>query len=152
MGKLIVIENSQASTVGESGGTHLPCRRSWRWWWAGLSNTLGSKALNSAVIPVSIYTKKSDLTAESFTSRHCNVQKFGEVAEFRGLYIAGPPWGWGSKGWSMRRGRGGNRGLAELSWVSEPLPLAKSSLRFRLGASYPEQKPRDRNFFHLDRL
>lgn len=68
MGKLIVIENSQASTLGESGGTHLPCRSGWRWWWAGLSNTLGSKALNSAVIQVSIYTRKSDLTtAESFT-------------------------------------------------------------------------------------
>lgn len=46
----------------------------------------------------------------------------------------------------------GTGGLAELSWVSEPLPHAKSPLRFRLGASYPEQKPLDQDFFHLDRL
>ena len=46
----------------------------------------------------------------------------------------------------------GTGGLAELSWVSEPLPHAKSPLRFRLGASYPEHKPLDQDFFHLDRL
>lgn len=33
------------------------------------------------------------------------------------------------------------QGICRAKQVSEPLPLAKSSLRFRLGATYPEQKP-----------